>query len=215
MTEVRQRFSLFKIIWESFGVACRTFVVGHADSTPGALDPFLIPPFFLVCLCFPGPTGGSAPSPTPCSSLSMMKSVSWSSDAAQEVSPESMFLLSSLFPFSLVFPLHGSFYYALHFGLFPPYFPPVLFSLTEEIATKSGVCLFVFSPCASRLGGTGDLLLKDPSACQSSQLASSPPLQSLHEYCLAARNKNFNLCEKKKKKKLERVFILGNAWYYY
>lgn len=42
------------------------------------------------CACFSGPTGGSAPSPTPCSSLSMMKSVSWSSDAAQEVSPESM-----------------------------------------------------------------------------------------------------------------------------
>lgn len=106
------------------------------------------------------------------------------------------------------------FFYALHFGLFFPLFSSsvsVLSSLTEEIATKPGVCLFVFSPCASRLGGTGDLLLKDPSACQSSQLASSPPLQSLHEYCLAARNKNFNLCEKKKIKKLERVFILGNA----
>ena len=48
------------------------------------------------CVCFPGPTGGSAPYLTPCSSLSMMKSVSWSSDAAQEVSTESATLLSFL-----------------------------------------------------------------------------------------------------------------------
>lgn len=66
---------------------------------------------------------------------------------------------------------------------------------------------FFSPPFVSRLGGTGDLLLK---TCQSSQLASSPPLPSLHEYCLAARNKILTSVEKKNKK-LERVFILGNA----
>lgn len=61
-------------------------------SHPGCWIGFSFPAF----VCFPGPTGGSAPSLTPCSSSSMMKSVSWSSDAAQEVSPPSALLLSSL-----------------------------------------------------------------------------------------------------------------------
>uniref|UniRef100_A0A3B3TXR1 Sodium/potassium-transporting ATPase subunit alpha n=1 Tax=Poecilia latipinna TaxID=48699 RepID=A0A3B3TXR1_9TELE len=52
---------------------------------------------------------------------------------------------------------------------------------------------FLF-PIFSRLGGTRDLLLKTH---KSSPFASCPPLLlSLHEYCLAARNKNFNLCDK-------------------
>uniref|UniRef100_A0A3P9PVR1 Sodium/potassium-transporting ATPase subunit alpha n=1 Tax=Poecilia reticulata TaxID=8081 RepID=A0A3P9PVR1_POERE len=46
---------------------------------------------------------------------------------------------------------------------------------------------FLF-PIFSRLGGTRDLLLKTH---KSSPLASCPPLLSLHEYCLAARNKKF------------------------
>lgn len=129
---------------------------------PGCRISFSFPAFG----CFPGPTGGSAPSLTPCSSSSMMKSVSWSSDAAQEVSAPSAPLLSSL-----VF-LHSCFSFACS----DPFY---LSSLNNALHGLHRL------PFLSRLGGTRDLLLKTR---QPSQLASPPPLPSLHEYCLAARN---------------------------
>lgn len=67
---------------------------------------YLISLYVRACV-FPGPTGGSAHSHIPCSSLSMMKSASWSSDAAPEVSSSTMLLLSCVATAScsLAFPL--------------------------------------------------------------------------------------------------------------
>lgn len=123
---------------------------------------------FPAFVCFPGPTGGSVHSLTPCSSSSMMKSVSWSSDAAQEVSPPLAPLLSSL-----VF-LHSS------------------FSNARSDPSKSHLyvplnkALYYIHCCSFlQVGWNERPTIKNH---QPSQLMSSPTLQSLHEYCLAARN---------------------------
>lgn len=95
----------------------------------------------------------------------------------------------------------------------PPSSAPRIILIRDEgrsdISNPPGNCpLTCLFTSLLRLGGTGDLLLKTR---QSRQLASFPPLPSLHEYCLAARNKILTSVKKKNEKKLERVFILGNA----
>lgn len=158
----------------------------------------------LSAFCFPGPTGGSAPSHTPCSSLSTMKSVSWSSDAAQEVSPQSMlFIIFSsqlrLCCFSFLPPPSPSllFVFLLHLGSF---LHPALFCVPQNLTLH--VC--VLSPQA---GWNGRPTIKDPSV-QSARIFSSTPVFAWIIVLLLGKKKNLTSVKKKKKKKKIGIMFL-------